>query len=328
MARRTVLGKWIICSAILGLACGVATAEESASYPSRPIKLIVPFPAGGPPDTIARLVGNDISSRLGQNVVIDNRGGGGATIGTRAAANAEPDGYTLLFASTTSLSIGPALFKNLDYDPIKSFAPVASISLGAMVVAVNAAVPTKTLPELVAYAKANPGKLHNGAGVASPPHIAWGLFAHTTATDIVFVPYRGMAQAMTDLVSGQIQMMIDGIGSLLPHIRDGKVRALAVTGKTRSPDLPDVPTMIESGYPDYVLLFWTGIVAPAGTPPPIVGRLNGAIGAGLNSAEVKQSLAKFNVEPNVATPQEFSAFLTTEAHKWADIVKVTNIKIE
>jgi tripartite-type tricarboxylate transporter receptor subunit TctC len=323
-----VLGKWIICSAILVLACGVATAEESASYPSRPIKLIVPFPAGGPPDTIARLVGNDISSRLGQNVVIDNRGGGGATIGTRAAANAEPDGYTLLFASTTSLSIGPALFKNLDYDPIKSFAPVASISLGAMVVAVNAAVPAKTLPELVAYAKANPGKLHNGAGVASPPHIAWGLFAHTTGTDIVFVPYRGMAQAMTDLVSGQIQMMIDGIGSLLPHIRDGKVRALAVTGKTRSPDLPDVPTMIESGYPDYVLLFWTGIVAPAGTAPPIVGKLNAAIAAGLNSAEVKQSLAKFNVEPNVTTPEEFSAFLTAEAHKWADIVKVTNIKIE
>jgi tripartite-type tricarboxylate transporter receptor subunit TctC len=310
------------------LACGVATAEESASYPSRPIKLIVPFPAGGPPDTIARLVGNDISSRLGQNVVIDNRGGGGATIGTRAAANAEADGYTLLFASTTSLSIGPALFKNLDYDPIKSFAPVASISLGAMVVAVNAAVPAKTLPELVAYAKANPGKLHNGAGVASPPHIAWGLFAHTTGTDIVFVPYRGMAQAMTDLVSGQIQMMIDGIGSLLPHIRDGKVRGLAVTGKTRSPDLPDVPTMIESGYPDYVLLFWTGIVAPAGTPPPIIGKLNAAVGAGLNSAEVKQSLAKFNVEPNVTTPQEFSAFLTAEAHKWADIVKVTNIKIE
>ena len=310
---------------IAGLSAADAVAQP---YPNRPIKLIVPFPAGGPPDTIARLVGNDISSRLGQTVVIDNRPGGGATIGTRAAANAEPDGYTLLYGSTTSLSIGPALFKNLDYDPVKSFAPVASVSVGSMVVAVNAAVPAKTVQELVAYAKANPGKLHNGSGVASPPHIAWGLFTLTTGADIVFVPYRGMAQAMTDMVAGQIQMMIDGIGSLLPHIRDGKVRALAVTGTTRSPDLPDVPTMIESGYPDYVLSFWTGILAPAGTPPEFVAKVNAAINQGLASPEMKQSLAKFNVEPNIASPQEFGAFLGAEARKWSDIVKATNIKIE
>jgi tripartite-type tricarboxylate transporter receptor subunit TctC len=310
---------------IAGLNAADAMAQ---SYPNRPIKLIVPFPAGGPPDTIARLVGNDISARLGQNVVVDNRPGGGATIGTRAAASAEPDGYTLLYGSTTSLSIGPAVFKNLDYDPVKSFAPVASVSVGSMVVAVNAAVPAKTVQELVAYAKANPGKLHNGSGVASPPHIAWGLFTLTTGTDIVFVPYRGMAQAMTDLVAGQIQMMIDGIGSLLPHIRDGKARALAVTGTTRSGDLPDVPTMIESGYPDYVLSFWTGILAPAGTPPELVAKVNAAINRGLQSPEMRQSLAKFNVEPNIASPQEFSAFLGAEARKWADIVKATNIKIE
>jgi tripartite-type tricarboxylate transporter receptor subunit TctC len=310
---------------IAGLNAADAVAQ---SYPNRPIKLIVPFPAGGPPDTIARLVGNDISSRLGQTVVIDNRPGGGATIGTRVVANAEPDGYTLLYGSTTSLSIGPALFKNLDYDPIKSFTPVAAVSLGSMVVAVNAAVPAKTVKELVAYAKANPGKLHNGSGVASPPHIAWGLFTLTTGTDIVFVPYRGMAQAMTDLMAGQIQMMIDGIGSLLPHIRDGKARALAVTGTTRSPDLPGVPTMIESGYPDYVLSFWTGILAPAGTPPEFVAKVNAAINQGLTSPEMKQSLAKFNVEPNIASPAEFGAFLGAEARKWADVVKATNIKVE
>ena len=312
----------------LGLNMLAAAPATAQSYPSRPIKLIVPFPAGGPPDTIARLVGNDMSSRLGQTVVIDNRPGAGATIGTRTAANAEPDGYTLLFASTTSLSIGPALFKNLDYDAVKSFAPVASVSLGAMVVAINAGVPAKTVQDLVAYAKANPGKLHNGAGVASPPHIAWGLFTLTTGADIVFVPYRGMAQAMTDLVAGQIQMMIDGIGSLLPHIRDGKVRALAVTGTTRSGDLADVPTMIESGYPDYVLSFWTGILAPAGTPPDIVAKLNGAINDGLKSAQTKHDLAKFNVEPNITSSREFSAFLAAEARKWAEIVKATNIKVE
>ena len=198
-----MIAKQILAAAVVAVGIGLHLGDASAqSYPSRPIKLIVPFPAGGPPDTIARLVGNDMSSRLGQTVVIDNRPGAGATIGTRTAANAEPDGYTLLFASTTSLSIGPALFKNLDYDAVKSFAPVASVSLGAMVVAINAGVPAKSVQDLVAYAKANPGKLHNGAGVASPPHIAWGLFTLTTGADIVFVPYRGMAQAMTDLVAG------------------------------------------------------------------------------------------------------------------------------
>jgi tripartite-type tricarboxylate transporter receptor subunit TctC len=308
---------------------GFDLADVAAqAYPNRPIKVIVPFPAGGPPDTLARLIGNDISARLGQTVVIDNRPGAGATIGTRVVANAEPDGYTLLFASTTSLSIGPALFKNLDYDAGKSFAPVASVSLGAMVVAVNANVPAKTVAEFVAHAKANPGRLHNGAGVASPPHIAWGLFTLTTGTNIVFVPYRSMVQAMTDLVSGQIQIMIDGIGSLLPHIRDGRVRALAVTGERRSPDLPDVPTMIESGYPGFLLSFWTGVLAPAGTPAPIIGMLNGAINDGLSSAETKESLAKFNVEPNIASPVEFGAFLAAEARKWAEIIKATNIKVE
>ncbi len=316
---------FLIAAVCVGLHSADAVAQ---SYPNRPIKLIVPFPAGGPPDTIARLVGDKISSRLGQTVVIDNRPGGGATVGTRAVANAEPDGYTLLFGSTTSLSIGPALFKNLDYDPIKSFAPVAAISLGSMVVTVTSGVPAKTVQELVAYAKANPGKLYNGAGVASPPHIAWGLFTLTTGTDIVFVPYRGMSQAMTDLVGGQIQMMIDGIGSLLPHIRDGKARALAVTGTIRSPDLPDVPTMIESGYPDYHLTFWTGILAPAGTPPEFVGKINAAINEGLKSTDMKQRLAKFNVEPNIASPQEFHTFLAAEARNWADVVKATGIKVE
>ncbi len=316
---------FLIAAVCVGLDPVDAVAQ---SYPNRPIKLIVPFPAGGPPDTIARLVGDKISSRLGQTVVIDNRPGGGATVGTRAVANAEPDGYTLLFGSTTSLSIGPALFKNLDYDPIKSFAPVAAISLGSMVVTVTSGVPAKTVQELVAYAKANPGKLYNGAGVASPPHIAWGLFTLTTGTDIVFVPYRGMSQAMTDLVGGQIQMMIDGIGSLLPHIRDGKARALAVTGTIRSPDLPDVPTMIESGYPDYHLTFWTGILAPAGTPPEFVGKINAAINEGLKSTDMKQRLAKFNVEPNIASPQEFHTFLAAEARNWADVVKATGIKVE
>ena len=324
-----MIARRILLFAVAAVGIGLDLADAAAqAYPNRPIKVIVPFPAGGPPDTLARLVGNDISARLGQTVVIDNRPGAGATIGTRVVANAEPDGYTLLFASTTSLSIGPALFKNLDYDPIKSFAPVASVSLGAMVVTVNAKVPANTVAEFVAHAKANPGRLHNGAGVASPPHIAWGLFTLTTGTNIVFVPYRSMVQAMTDLVSGQIQIMIDGIGSLLPHIRDGKVRALAVTGERRSPDLPEVPTMIESGYPGFRLSFWTGVLAPAGTPAPVVDKLNGVINETLRAPEVVELLSKLGSTARIGSPQEFAIFLAGETRKWADIAKAANVLVE
>ncbi len=315
---------WVL--AALGMA--LSTAGETSAQSGRPIKMIVPFPAGGPPDVVARAIGDHMAARLRQTVVIENRPGAGATIGTRSVAVAEPDGYTLLFASTTSLSIAPALFKNVDYDPIKSFAPVAGVSIGPMVVVVHPSVPAKSVQELVAHAKANPGKLNYGAGVASPPHIAWGLFNTVTGTDILYVPYRGMAPAMTDLLGGQIQIMIDGTGPLLPFIKDGKVRALAVTGKTRSPDFPELPTMIESGYPDYVLSFWTGVVAPAGTPADVVARLNGAINETLQSAPVKESLAKFNIEPNITTPQEFAGFVASEAEKWGGIIRTTGIKAE
>jgi tripartite-type tricarboxylate transporter receptor subunit TctC len=292
------------------------------------VKLIVPFPPGGPPDGIARLIGDHVGSRLGQPLVIENRPGAGATIGTRAVANAEPDGYTLLFGSTTSLSIGPAVFKNLDYDAIKSFAPVAGVTIGPLVIVVHPSVPAKSVQELVAYAKANPGKLNYGAGVATPPHVAWGLFNMVTGSDIVFIPYRGMAPAMTDLVGGQIQIMIDGTGPLLPHILEGKLRALAVTGATRSPDFPDLPTMIEIGYPDYQLAFWTGIVAPANTPADVVAKLNAAINDALRTEAVKAGIAKFNLEANVVSPQDFAAFLVGEAKKWGGVVQATGIKVE
>jgi tripartite-type tricarboxylate transporter receptor subunit TctC len=318
------------CSCLLAAAAALTSngAAEAQVYPDHPIKLVVPFSAGGPPDAIARVIGDDAAARLAQTVVIDNRPGAGATIGTRAVAAAAPDGYTLLFASTTSLSIAPALFKNVEYDPVKSFAAVAGISIGPMVVVVHPSLPVKTVPELVAYAKANPGKLNYGAGVASPPHIAWGLFTKVTGTNIVFIPYKAMASAMTDLVAGEIQMMIDGTGPLLPHIQAGKMRALAVTGKTRSPDFPDLPTMIESGYPDYVLSFWTGVVAPAGTPSDAIDKVNGAINASLASPGMKSNLAKFNIEPIIATPRDFGSFIAAEAEKWDAIIKATGIKAE
>jgi tripartite-type tricarboxylate transporter receptor subunit TctC len=316
----------LLAFAVIAVALGGVSAMAQP-YPNRPIRLIVPFPAGGPPDTIARVIGEHIAPRLNATIVIDNRPGAGATIGTRLVAGAEPDGYTLLYASTTSLSIAPSIMKDVGYDPVTSFAPVGGVSAGPMVVCINPSVPAKNIQELVAYAKANPNKLNYGSGVASPPHIAWGLFTQVTGTNIQYVPYRSMAGAVTDLVSGQIQMMIDGTGPLLSFIQDSRVRALAVTGKTRSPDFPNLPTMIEAGYPDYVLSFWTGIVAPAGTPAEIVAKVNAAINDALKSAPVKAALDKFNVEPNITTPQEFSGFLATESAKWGGIIRAVGIKV-
>jgi tripartite-type tricarboxylate transporter receptor subunit TctC len=305
-----------------------AFSAVAQSYPDRPIKLIVPFGAGGPPDVIARVIGEHLATQLKATVVIENRPGAGATIGTRAAAAADPDGYTLLFASTTSLSIAPFIMKDVGYDVVADFAPVGGVSIGPMVVCVHTAVPVNTVQELIAYAKANPGKLNYGSGVASPPHIAWGLFTTMTGTKIQYVPYRGMAVAMTDLVSGQIQMMIDGAGPLLPFIKDGKIKPLAVTGKTRSADFPELPTMIEAGYPDFELTFWTGIVAPKATPPQLVGKINDALNDALRLPAVKAALDKFYIGPNVTEPQEFAAFLKSEYGKWGDIIRSAGIKAE
>ena len=313
--------------AAIGLALGACDGATAQTYPNRTIRLVVPFPAGGPPDVIARVVADALTTRLGQTVVVENRPGAGATVGTRSVAAAQPDGYTLLYASTTSLSIAPSLFKNVDYDPIKSFAPVAGISIGPAVVVVHPSVPAKTVAELVAHAKANPGKLNYGAGVASPPHIAWAQWQQATGTEVLFVPYRGMAPAMSDLIGGQIQLMIDGIGPLLPHIQEGKVRALAVTGTTRSSEFPQLPTMTEAGFP-LVQSFWTGVVAPAGTPAEIVAKLNAAINDALASDAMKAHLRRLNVDPNVTTPPQFAEFVAAEAKKWADVIPSTGIKAE
>ncbi len=316
--------------AALAAVCVLFSASSNAveQYPNRPIRLVIPLSAGGPPDVIARVIADQMARRLNGTVVVENRPGNGAAVGTRSVATADPDGYTLLFASTTALSIVPFVFHNVDYDPVKSFAPIAGVSIGPMVVVVHPSVPAKTVQQLVTYAKASPGKLNYGSGVASPPHLAWGLFTQVTGTDIQYVPYRAMASAMTDLVAGEIQMMIDGTGPLLPYIQDGKARALAVTGKTRSPEFPDLPTMIEVGYPDYVLTFWTGVLAPVGTPAEIVTKLNGVINESLKSPEVRAHLARFNVEANLTTPQEFAGFIAAEANKWGGIVKRTGIKVE
>jgi len=323
-------GRQILLMAIAAACIGLDPVGAGAQpYATRPIKLIVPFPAGGPPDTIARLVADRMSSRLGQTVVIDNRPGGGATVGTRTAALAEPDGYTLLFASTTSLSIGPALFKNLDYDPVKSFAPVAAVSIGSMVVAVSATVPVKTLPELVAYAKANPRKISFGsAGIGTFTHMAVELLKIEAKIDVVHVPYRGAAPAVNDLLGGHIQMIVLDVPVLLPHIRAGSVRPLGVTSATRTDALPNVPTTGETGFKTVLSDNWYGLVAPAGMPADVEDKLRKAALATLRSAELKKHFDTQDAVPSPTTPEEFASFVKSERAKWEPVVTSLGIKLD
>jgi tripartite-type tricarboxylate transporter receptor subunit TctC len=305
----------------------IAGPLAAQSFPTKPIKMIVPFPPGGPIDSIGRLIGQHMTAELGQNIVIEARPGAGGTIGANVVANAPPDGYTLLMGSTTTLSISPHLYKNIGYDPVKGLVPVATVSIGAMVLVVSPKIPAKSVKELLAYAKANPGKLNFGAGTASPPHLAGELFKAMTGIDVVYVPYRGAAPAVTDLLGGQIQFMIDAIGTLKPHIEAGKFIPLAVTGTARNPALPNVPTMIEAGVPGYTLDFWTGVATAAGTPPDVIAKLNGAINRALAKPDVQAAMAKFVIRPNILTPDQAATFMAGESAKWGAIVKQAGVKI-
>ena len=322
--RRNVLT--VIAGAALPLAVGGSLRAQQA-YPNRPIKLIVPFPPGGPIDTMARLVGEELTASVGQ-VVVENRPGGGSTIGTKFVAAAEPDGYTLLFGSSGSLAVAPALYSSLDVDPRKAFAPIATVALLPHVFVENLDVPARTIGEFVAYSKANPGKLNFGAGLGTPPHLLSTLFKTEAGIDVVYIPYNGSAQSITDLLGGRTQFTIDGLVTLLPLIKAGKVRALAVARAERWPELPDVPTLVESGYPDFVIDAWTGVVAPVGTPPAIIEKLNVAINAGLKTPAAQASLAKFSAIANLGTPQDFEKFLSSQMTKWGAIVKLAGAKID
>ncbi len=243
------------------------TPATAQSYPDKPIKVIVPFPAGGSVDAMARVVAQQLSAKLGP-VVIENRAGAGGTIGTKAVAAANPDGYTLLFGSAGVLGVAPALYSNAGYDPLKSFVPVAMVSLLPQVFVVSLSIPAKSIKEFVAYAKANPGKLNYGSALGVPPHLSGALFKARAGIDVNYIPYKGAAQSVTDLLAGQTHFSVDSLTSYYPLIKAGKVRALAVASAQRWPELPDVPTMIESGYPDFVVDAWTAVVAPPGPRRP------------------------------------------------------------
>jgi tripartite-type tricarboxylate transporter receptor subunit TctC len=324
--RRNVLTAIAGAGAAVGFAAiGPVAAQQK--YPTKPILMIVPFPPGGPIDTMARMVAQQLSTRVGQ-VVVENRAGGGSTIGTKFVAAADPDGYTLMFGSSGSLAVAPALYSSLGLDPRKAFVPIATAALLPHVFVVNNDVPAKTIGEFVAYAKANPGKINFGAGLGTPPHLLSTLFKTEAKIDVVFVPYTGSAQSVNDLLGGQTQFTIDGLVTLYPLIAAGKLRALAIARGERWPTLPEVPTLVESGYPDFVIDAWTGLVAPAGTPRPIVDQLNAAINDGLKSAEAKDELAKFSAIAKIGTPEDFEQFLAEQTAKWGAIVKIAGARVD
>ena len=316
---------------ILALAVGIfgLSAASAQPYPARPIKLIVPFPPGGPVDVTARIIAQHLPRTLGQTVVVENRAGAAGALGAKAVAGADPDGYTLLCGNISTLVVLPAVTNNRDYDPAKVFVPIAKVSQNHEVLVVHPAFPAKSVAELVTYAKANPGKLNFGsAGHGNATHLAAELFKLKTGTDIVHIPYKGAAEAVTGVLGGQVHMFFGDIGGVLPLMREGTLRALAVSSEARNPLVPDLPTMIESGVPDYVVLTYIGVVAPAGTPESIIGRLSAAINASLTAPEVMAAFAKLGAEVRPDSPQAFAAFLAAETQKWATVAKAANIKID
>ena len=304
--------------------CGGTAAQ---SYPSRIIKIIVPFAPGGQPDTIARLFAQHLATTVGANV-IDNRPGNNTIIGAKAAAGAAPDGYTLLFGSSSSLALAPALTQNPGYDPVKDFAPIAAVSMSPMYLIVGRSVPATTVAEFIAYAKAHPGKLNFAAPTGGPPHLAGEAFKRATGIDITPVFYRTMNQAFTDLLAGQMDIIFDAPASLASLLRDRKVRALVLLEAKRMAELPDVPTMMESGLPDLRVMTWNGFVAPSGTPDVIIKKLNVAINDALMSASVRETLSTFGSEPLGGSPQEFAEFISSESKKWSDIIRLSGVKID
>ena len=316
--RMVLLG---LIAVLAGSACA-ADAAQAQDYPSRPVKIIVPTPPVGPVDVIARIAANYLQTALGQGFVIENRAGAGNTIGSKDAAEAAPDGYTLLYSAASGLIIAPLLHPDAGYDPLKSFDPVALVGASSLVLVVNPAVPATTVQELVAYAKANPGKVNfSSGGIGVLPHLIGELFKARAGIDIVHVPYKGGGPSVTDLLAGNVQMTFEGTSVLLPLIQAGKLRALAVTTPKRIAQLPDVPTMIESGYPNFVTTAWTGLLAPAHTPPSIIAKLNATINVGLKTPDLRAALTRINYEPLGGTPQDFTETMTSELARWSPIIK-------
>ena len=307
----------------------MAAAVCAQAYPGRPIRFIVPFAPGGSTDTLARTLSTKLGDALGQQVVVDNRAGGNGNIGTDVVAHALPDGYTILLGYIANLAIGPSLYAKLPYDPVKDFAPITQLAVAPNILVVHPSVPVKNFQEFIAYAKANPAKLNfASAAVASPGHLSGELLNLAAGIHMQHVPYKGSGQAVIDLVGGQVQAMVSGMSSVMPHIKAGRLRALAVTGAQRSPAVPDVPTIAELGFPGFEATAWYGVLAPAKTPAAIVTRLHDEIVSALKMRDVRERLEYVGFEIVGSTPAAFGAYIKSEIKKWAPVVKASGAKAE
>jgi tripartite-type tricarboxylate transporter receptor subunit TctC len=324
-----VPGRPVLCAAAAAamIVAGTAAALAQADFPNRTIKIIVPLAPGGTADVLPRIIGEKLSARFGQPVIIENRPGGGQHIGTEAVFRADPDGYTLLASASGPLVVNPSLFPNLSYDP-SAFAPITIMASLPYVLEVNPKVPAKTVPELIAYAKANPDKLSYAApGGGSQTQLAAEWLKILSGTKMTFVPYKGSAPAVTDLIAGHVDLMFDNLANSLQHIRDGRLRALAVANEKRLPDFPNLATMAET-YPGFVATSWFGLLAPPKTPAPIVDKLHEAIAETLKMPEVAQRMRALGATPGGASPAEFAAFMKQETERWRKVIAEAGIKPE
>jgi tripartite-type tricarboxylate transporter receptor subunit TctC len=312
----------------LTLAAIVASAS-AADYPDHPIRFIVPQAAGSATDTVARILAAELSKQFGQQVIVDDRPGGALTIGLDLVAKSAPDGYTVGMGPIGALAITRHMVAKLPYNIERDFQPIALVARGHLLLAVSPQLPIHSVKELIDYAKKNPGKLTNASSSnGSPGHVGGELFKYMTGTEIVHVPYRGGAPAITDLIAGHVDLMFESLQSIAPFARDGKVRALGVSGAARSPAFPELPTIAEAGVTGYLAPTWTGVIAPAGVPRPIVDKLNAAINKALGSEAFKEKFAKIGDEPAGGTPEEFAATIKADSAKWGDVVRRSGAKLE
>ncbi|MET3841441.1 tripartite tricarboxylate transporter substrate binding protein [Bradyrhizobium sp. OAE829] len=315
-------------AAALGSVIGINTAHAQ-NYPTRAITLVIPFAPGGSTSIVGRGIADKMSELLGEKVVVDNRPGAGGTIGTKAVAKSDPDGYTLVLGYTGTLAIGPSLYKSAGYDPRKDFAPIGLIGNAPNSLVVHPSFPAKTVAELIAHAKANPGKVNFGsAGAGTVSHITGEYFARTAGITLVHIPYKGTGPALTDLLGGHIPMAFAPIPASHPNVSAGKLRALAVTSTTRSSLLPDVPTMAEAGLAGFDASLYYGLAAPAGTPRPIIDKLNKVLRDALGSDEVKRQLANDGTEITPGTPEDYADFIDKDEKKWSQLIKTSGVEQE
>ena len=319
-----------IAAAAVALALALAaSAQAPSAYPSRPVKLVIPFPPGGPLDIVGRAIAQKLTDAWGQSVVVDNRPGAGGNIGADLVAKSAPDGYTILMGALSTHVVNPSLYAKMPYDAIADFAPITLVAVTPNVLVVNAALPVNSAKEFIAYAKANSGKLAFGSGSnGSAGHLAGELFKVDTGTDITHIPYKGGAPATQALLAGDTQFMFDNLANAMPQVKAGKLKALAVTTAERSKLAPDLPTMAEAGLPGFNISTWFGLFAPAGTPKEIIAKWNAEVAKILNSQEMRDKLIAQGAEPSPMTPEQFAAFVKSEIPKYAKIIKASGAKVD